>query len=163
MVALNTDCVDGNKKAMMESIKEIENSMVDDHLKLVTLIPDSPYIGKSVKASFINWFLALNNERTNLSFLFTLRNRLDKGTMKQMQTVLPKNDYVKSKDMQDYLGVFCLTTEPLTNYFDDVGHVVHTMIAKKSRFTNKNKVGQYPHPLIFHVYRTFDAFSLHEK
>ena len=155
MVALNTDSVDGNKKAMMEFIKEIENSMVDDHLKLVTLIPDSPYIGKSVKASFINWFLALNNERTNLSFLFTLRNRLDKGTMKQMQTVLPKNDYVKSKDMQDYLGVFCLTTEPLTNYFDDVGHVVHTMIAKKSRFTNKNKVGKYPNPLIFHVYRTF--------
>ena len=49
MVALNTDGVDGNKKAMMEFIKEIENSMVDDHLKLVTLIPDSPYIGKSVK------------------------------------------------------------------------------------------------------------------
>lgn len=74
MVALNTDCEEGNKTAMMEFEKEIENCTVDDHLKLVTLIANCPHVGKSLKASFGNCFIAQKNERANLSLLFTIRN-----------------------------------------------------------------------------------------
>ena len=38
-----------------------------DHLKFVTFIADCSHVGKNYQSKFSNWFLALNNERENLS------------------------------------------------------------------------------------------------
>ena len=39
----------------------------NDYLKFVTLIADCSHVGKNCQSKFSNWFLALNNERENLS------------------------------------------------------------------------------------------------
>ena len=126
---------------MMKFKNEIGKSAVDDNLKFITLIEDCCHVGKSLKASFANWCLTLNNERANLGLLFTLRNRSEKETKNQMQTLVPKNDHVKNKCRKYHMGVFCVTRKPLANYLDGAGHVVHTIIPEKNRFADNHKVG----------------------
>ena len=48
---------------------------MDPEISLFTVLPDSVHVGKSLKASFSNWWLKLNNERSNIGLLRTLRNR----------------------------------------------------------------------------------------
>lgn len=65
--------------------------------------------------------------------------------MRQIQTLILKNEHIKNKDRQDLMGVFCLSRELLANQLDGAGHLVHTIIPEEYRFTDNNKVGQYPY------------------
>lgn len=69
ILAFVVDCEEGNKKAMTEMEDEQDNGTVDPELALCVLLPDSLHVGKSLKASFANWYLKLSNERGNLSML----------------------------------------------------------------------------------------------
>ena len=59
-------------------------------MSLISPLPDCPYLGKSMKASFSNWYLKLDDELSNLSFLYMLRNTSDKEEMQIMRKLLPK-------------------------------------------------------------------------
>ena len=48
-------------------------------------------------------------KRSNLSFLYMLRNSSDKEEMQIMRKLLPKNDYVRKKDRQDPIYVLKLS------------------------------------------------------
>lgn len=50
--------------------KIIEEGTIDPDVSILTVLPDCPHVGKSVKASFCNWWLKLNNECGNIG-LFT--------------------------------------------------------------------------------------------
>ena len=94
--------------------KNLEKGTVDPHLALIVPLPDSVHVGKSLKASFANWYLKLSNERGNLSMLKTLRNKADPVVRKEMRKFLPRNDHVRNKDRQDPTAVIKLTNPDFT-------------------------------------------------
>ena len=105
---------------------QISNGEIDPNLSLLLPLPDCPHLGKSMKASFSNWYLKLDDERSNLSFLYTLRNSSDKEEMQIIKKLLPKNDYVK--DRQDPMSVLKLSQPKLTEHIDKIGYLGHTVI-----------------------------------
>lgn len=90
------DCETGNKGAFILIRKSIEEGTIDAYLSLLTILPDCPYVGKSLKASFSNWWLKLCNERGNLGLLRTLTNRAGSATMTTMRKLVQRNDHVKN-------------------------------------------------------------------
>ena len=147
VLAFIVDCEEGNKKAMTEMKDEQENGTVDPELALCVLLPDSLHVGKSLKASFANWYLKLSNERGNLSMLKTLRNKADPEVRRETRKFLPRNDYVRNKDRQDPTAVMKLTNPDFTKYLSSLDFVGHTIVPETDRFTEHNKVGMYPHPI----------------
>lgn len=144
---LVADCETGNKGAFMLLRKSIEEGTIDAHLSLLTILPDCPHVGKSLKASFSNWWLKLCNERGNLGLLRTLRNRAGSATMTTMRKLVPRNDHVKNKDRQDPAAVLTLCSEDLTTFLSNVGYVCHTIIPELDKFTENNRLGMYPSPI----------------
>ena len=98
---MTSDCEEGNKQMFLKMKEQISNGEIDLNLSLISPLPDCPHLGKSLKAYFSNWYLKLDDERSNLSFLYTLRNSSDKEKMQIMRKLLPKNGYVRNKDRQD--------------------------------------------------------------
>ena len=77
-------------KKMFLTIKEkIEAKTIDLNLSLLSPPPDSPHLGKSLKASFSNWLLKLFDERGCLSLLHTLRNKSGEEEMRAMRKLVP--------------------------------------------------------------------------
>ncbi len=146
-VALTTDCEEGNKQAMLAMKKALDEKTIEEDLCLLVPLPDCPHVGKSLKASYSNWFLKLGNERGNLAILRTLRNKSDPATKKIMRKLLPKNDYVRSKDRQDPVAVLKLTDEKLASFLETVGNVGHTIIPELDKYTEHNQVGTFPNPV----------------
>ena len=145
MMVFTTDCEEGNKQAMQ--IKSIEDGSTPADLSLLVPLPNCPHVGKSLKASFANWFLQLQNKRGNLSFLFTLGNRSPVEVKAKMRTFLPKNDHVRNKDRQDPMAVLNLTKEALTTFLKELGFVGCRLIPELDKFTEDNKIGAFPQPI----------------
>ena len=73
-------------KNMKTSVAE---GIADPYLALISPLPDCVHVGKSLKASYANWYLKLDNERGNLAILRTLRNKASPDVKKEMQRLLP--------------------------------------------------------------------------
>ena len=116
-----------------------------------------------MEASFSNWYLNLDDERSNLSFLYTLRNSSDKEEMQIMRKLLPRNGYVRKKDWQDPISVVKLSQPKLIEYIDKIGYVGHTVIPETIKFTDKNKVGMYPCPISVTVNEQRFLFTVNEQ
>ena len=147
VLVITTDCEEGNKQMFLKLKDEIENGTFDPHICLAVPLPDAPHLGKSLKASFSNWFLQLSNERGCLAFLHTLRNRSTKSEREEMRKLLPKNDHVRNKDRQDPVAVLCLSKQKVIKHLESIGYVVHTIIPERTKFTINNKIGMYPCPI----------------
>ena len=57
----------GNKSAYEIIREKVDANEIDPDLSLLAVLPDCPHIGKSLKASFANWWLKLGNDRGNIS------------------------------------------------------------------------------------------------
>ena len=141
------DCETGNKGAFEMIRTSVEEGKVDPDISLLTVLPDCVHVGKSLKSSFSNWWLKLNNERSNISLLRTLRNRSSFSTMSKMKKLIPRNDHVKNKDRQDPSAVLTLCSDALTSFLSSVDYVCHTLIPELDIFTNINRLGMYPSPI----------------
>lgn len=141
------DCEEGNKKAMIEMKDNLENGTVDPELALCVPLPDSLHVGKSLKASFANWYLKLSNERGSLSILKTLRNKADPEVRKETRKFLPRNDCLRHQGRQDPTSVMKLTNPDFTSYLRSLDFVGHTIIPETDRFTEHSKVVMYPNPI----------------
>ena len=111
---MTSDCDRGNKQVFLKMKEQISNGKIDPNLSL----PDCPHLGKSMKASFSNWVLKLDDERSYLSFLYPLRNSSDKEEIQIMRKLPPKNDYVRNKDRRDPISVLELSLPKLTEYIE---------------------------------------------
>ena len=126
---------------------------IDLNLSLISPLPDCQHLEKSTKASFRNWYLKLDDERSNLSFLYKLRNSSDKEEMQIMRKLLPKNDYVRNKDRQDPISVLKLSQAKLKEYIAKIScgkqlfNIGQTVIPETIKFTDKNNVEMYPCPI----------------
>ena len=147
ILVVTTDCEEGNKKVFLTMNNDIEEKKTHPDVSLTVPLPDSPHVGKCLKASFSNWYLKLLNERGCLSFLYTLRNKAGKEEMSKMRMLIPKNDIVRNKDRQDPISVLKLSESNVVSYLQNIGYVVHTLIPETTKFTVNNKVGMYPCPL----------------
>ena len=72
VLVLSTHCESGNNTVFEIFKSTIENGEIDPYLSLLSILPDCPHVGKSLKASFSNWWLKCGDERSNLSQLRTL-------------------------------------------------------------------------------------------
>ena len=145
--AVAGDCETGNKAAFGRIKNDIEAETINDNLALVAVMPDCPHVGKSLKASFTNWWLKLDSERGNIGLLRTLRKRSDVNTKEQVRRLIKRNDHVKNKDRQDPSAVIALCNDKLTGYLRNVGYVCHTIIPELDKFTSDNRLGMYPLPV----------------
>ena len=91
---LTADCEEGNKAAFNIIKKSIDDASIDPELTLLSIIPDMPHVGKSLKAGFSNWFLKLGNERSNLAVIHSLRKRSTDNVKQAVRNLIPKNDHV---------------------------------------------------------------------
>ena len=132
---------------MTEMKENLEKGTVDPELALFVPLPDSVHVGKSLKASFANWYLKLSNERGNLSMLKTLQNKADPIVRKEMRKILPRIDHIRNKDRQDPIAVIKLTNPDFTKYLRTLDFVGHTIIPATDHFTEHNKVGMHPNPI----------------
>ena len=103
-----SDCETGNKTAFETLKAKLEANAVDPNLAFLSVLPDCPHVGKSIKSAFSNWWLKCRGEQINLALLRTLRNRSDRATKDKFKRLIPKNDHVKNKDRQDPSAVLTL-------------------------------------------------------
>lgn len=52
-----SDCEEGNKKALENINKEIEEGIIDFEFVLMVGLFDVIYVGKSFKCFFVNWYI----------------------------------------------------------------------------------------------------------
>ena len=142
-----SDCESGNKSAF-ETLKEkLEADTEDPELAFLSILPDCPHVGKSMKVAFSNWWLRCKGERINLALVRTLRNRSNKETKDTFRKLIPKNDHVKNKDRQDPTSVLTLSSTELTSELKSVGYVCHTIIPELDKYSANNQVGMFPSPI----------------
>ena len=167
VLILTADCEEGNKQAF-EAIKtDIENETIAYNFLLLSVLPDAPHVGKSLKCSFSNWFLKLGDERGNLSVIRNLRNRSSPDIQKMMRILIPINDHVRNRDRQDPQSVVTLTNEKLCDYLMTLKTFSSTIMPETCRYTTDNRSGMYKKPIAiaigpygwFYVLYDFDASS----
>ena len=52
VMVLCSDCETGNKSAFEKVNEELEKGTIDPQLEMLCILPDCPYVGKSIKAAF---------------------------------------------------------------------------------------------------------------
>ena len=144
VLVLATDCETGNKKAL-EMISQDRQNGTQPAQFIFSPLPDAIHVGKSIKASFANWLILLDGNRSCLSMLRTLRDNDH-----QLKKMLPR-DSVTNKDRMDWTCILKITDDTVRARLQHVSRVVHTLVPDKYRISPSNKPGLYPHPVAISV------------
>ena len=147
MLVVCSDCESGNKSAFETFQEKLESGTIDPELVVLSILPDCPHVGKSIKAAFANWWLKCKSERFNLALIRTLQNRSNQETKNIFRKLIPKNDHVKNKDRQDPSSVLTLSSTKLTDELKVCGYVCHTIIPELDKYSPENQQGMYPSPI----------------
>ena len=143
-VAAIADCEKGNKAAFCSLKDEIEQNRINPEFALLTLVPDAPHVGKSLKAqSFSNWYLKLGNERSNIATIRSLRNKSTSKVQTEIRKYSLKKDFVRNRDRQDPSSTLALARKPLLNFISSLGVTSSTLILETRKFTCDNRKGMY--------------------
>lgn len=140
VLVLASDCESGNKRAF----ELISQSKADGTLPpqfIFVCLPDAVHVGKSLKCSFANWMLLLDEERACLSMLHTIRD-----SDPELKKLLPR-DSVLNKDRMDINCILHLSKESVLARLRTVDRVVHSVLPDSYKISETNKVGLYPHPV----------------
>jgi hypothetical protein len=140
VLVLASDCESGNKKAF-ELISESKNDGTLPPQFIFICLPDAVHVGKSLKCSFANWMLLLDDERACLSMLHTIRD-----SDPELKRLLPR-DSVLNKDRMDVNCVLHLSKESVLARLRTVNYVVHSVLPDSYKISATNQVGLYPHPV----------------
>ena len=108
VLVLTSDCEQGNKTAFKNIQAEIESNEVDPCLCLLSVLPDCPHVGKSLKASFSNWWLKCEDERAYLGLLRIRRNRSDAKTKEMVQKANSKKRLCKEQRSSRSNSCYCI-------------------------------------------------------
>ena len=82
-----SDCGSNYMKAMEIHSKNIANGNIDNDLQHMRAMPDIVHVVKCLSCSLTNWFLVVEGNQINTSFLGIIRETEPLGT--QMRRVLP--------------------------------------------------------------------------
>ncbi|CAB4014850.1 Hypothetical predicted protein [Paramuricea clavata] len=119
-------------------------------LSLLVVLPDVVHVGKSIKCSWANWYILLNEQRSNLVLLRTLRDCKKSEVGKKLRKLLTLES-VRNKDRMDVSCIVLLTRSDVIKAIEDVQFVVHTLAPEKYRFWKSNMPRMYPHPVAITV------------
>ena len=61
-----------------------------------------------------------------------------------MRQVIPKDDYVWNKDKQHLVAALNLSDRYLIDHLYQTGYFIHSLIPRKTRYTEKNRTGINP-------------------
>lgn len=92
---------------------------------ILICLPDAVHVGKSLKCSFANWMLLLDEERACLSMLHTIRD-----SDPELKKLLPR-DSVLNKDQMNINCVLHLSKESFLARLCAVDCVVHSVLQKQ--------------------------------
>ena len=135
-----SDCECGNKKAF-ELISESKSNGALPPQFIFICLPDAVHVGKSLKCSFANWMLLLDDKRACLSILHTIRD-----SDPQLKRLLPR-DSVLNKDQMDVNCILHLSKEFVLVRLQTVDCVVHSVLPDSYKIGGTNQIGLYPHPV----------------
>ena len=93
---------------------KIVSEKLEVELAFLSVLLDCPYVGKSMEATFSNWWMKYDGEPIHLVLIRTLRNRSNKETKDTFRKLIPKNDHVKNKDRKDLSSVLTLSNTKLS-------------------------------------------------
>ena len=97
ILAISSDCEEGNKKAM-ELLEQFQrDGTVNPQLEYCIYLPDAVHVGKSCKCSFSNLFCILVSSRLNLIVLHTLRDDSNLEIRSTLRKILTKEGMYKKK------------------------------------------------------------------
>ena len=156
VLILTTDCEEGNKKAMDLIARLQENQLIDPALQYLVFLPDGVHAGKSLKCSFCNWFIVLKEARSCLAVIQTLKDDNNPDVRKPLRRLLRAED-VQNKDRMAVNPILRLSNESVIDTLREVDFVVHQMVPEKYRFSETNKLGMYPHPCGYNLWKARKA------
>ena len=140
VLVLASDCESGNKKAF-ELISESKSNGALSPQFIFICLPDAVHVGKSLKCSFANWMLLLDDERACLSILHTIRD-----SDPQLKRLLPR-DSVLNRDRMDVNCILHLSKKSVLARLQTVDCVVHSVLPDSYKISDTNQIGLYPHPV----------------
>ena len=109
-----------------------ETSALPPELVLAVPFPDVVHLGKTVKCSWLNWFIELDGEMSNLVLLRTLRDCNDLTIRNRFRKLLTL-ECVRNKDRMAVEPIVRLTRTE-----------AHTTAPEKYRFWKNNQPGMCP-------------------
>ena len=109
------------------------------------MIPDAVHVAKRIRGSFANWFLWIDNCRTNLVLLRELRN--DKLLYPLLSPLVPLSA-VRNRDRQEVDSLLQISQEDVCKVIsENVSLVTHTVVPEKFRLCEDNKKGVLKTPI----------------
>ena len=90
-----------------------------------------------------NWFILLDNIRSCLAIIRTLREASYAATQKEVKKIIKCQNAVINKDRVAVDPILELASPALV----EVGIVSHTLVPERIKWTEDNIIGQYPHPV----------------
>ncbi|CAC5404646.1 unnamed protein product [Mytilus coruscus] len=141
--SLVTDCEEHNKK-VMESFDEVK--LQNPSLNQAVRIPDCVHVGKSLKCSWANWFIIVENCRTNLVFMRTLRDHGDAHLKAELCKLLSL-ECVRNKDRMAVDPILRLTAAQINELLTNVEYVIHTVVPETYKYWKSNLSNTYAHPV----------------
>ena len=124
VLVITVACESENKQCLKQIQQELNESTINPHLPLLSLLPDVPHAFKNCKVSFCNWYLQLINELGCLSIFCTLRNRADHDVRKNVKSFLKINDYFRNRDHQNPIGVLGICNPEFLTYIVNLGSLI---------------------------------------
>ena len=108
VLVITVDCESGNKQCLKQIQQELLDGTISLYLSLLSVLPDIPYVLKTCKVSFGNWYLQLNNERGCLSLFYTLRNRAIPEVRENVKTYLKSTEYLGNRNHQNQIDLLVI-------------------------------------------------------
>lgn len=125
----------------------------DPFLATCTAVPDAVHVAKRKRQSFVNWWLIVNEERTNLVQLRQLRN--DPFLHPKLSPLMPVSA-VRNRDRQDVESILQISSPSVRAILqENVTVVMHTVVPETFRLTEDNKRGILQKPIGVCVCRSF--------
>ncbi len=100
----------------------------------------------NMDASFVNWFILINQCRCSLAILMTLTETSDDITQKEMRKHVSQ-DAVCNKNRMAVEPILQSSSPSFTTFLETLGAVVHNLVPERLKSTEENNVGMFPHPV----------------
>ena len=139
-VVLVSECEQGNKSAFEAIIADRVSQVLPSEI-MVCVLPDAVHVGKSVKASFANWPLLLDDQRASLTVIQTLQD--EDPVLKKIL----KRDAVVNKDRMDYECVLQLSKLDVLACLSEATTIIHIIMPDRHKVNDTNSPVMYPHPI----------------
>ena len=146
VIFVTSDCEEKNKKALEKFENDFSTGEISPEMYLVSAIPDAVHLGKTFKCSWSNWFIVVDDVRTCLVLIRTLRDSARVSVRKQLRKLLSL-ECVRNKDRMSVDPILRLSSQEVIASVKEAEYIVHTLVPETYKMWNSNMPGVIMHPL----------------